>query len=445
MKKMRIKKKGIIALIATVLFGFSGFSQHGGDVIDGGGCTALTGLNGDFEDMTCGFFTHPTAGEGSIAAFQYLCLNNWINGNGSADVRKSAINPTTPEFGIPNEDDNIFAIMTSRTAFGDVPCYNDVIVLNVDLDPTKTYRLSFRHRLASFGDSPTIDPLNIDIQVSNDIENMTIHLGQALSNELILAPGSSSIYNETGFYAIEWTNVTTEPFQVDPGQNQIAFIPCNITSSVTAYWAIDDIVIEECDPCEASFVVSGNYYINTSTPSDISESDSCCTMGFKSVEWTVYEVFHGEEGLDYVTVKRFDSYNHHYEPTIGAYEFKVCLKIEDCSGCTSYTCSEYMPIPKEEKEVKGRGQLNQGDGENSNSRIKIRPNPNKGDFQIFIEEEDWQQDAELFITNLAGERVYTSTENSNRIAIQQGQLSSGMYIIVYKNTSTIITEKLIIE
>ena len=293
-------------------------------------CTPFPGYSSDFQTISpngsnCG--VSPFTGVAD-AAVNRLCLEGWTSSHGSPDLREYIPNANDPALGIAVEpisssENNRF--LTPRVDFNENDCRSEAVVLTGNFDPNKLYKLTFRHRTATYDN--VLQPLNLQIWTSRDQFNLPMELSTGQCPDFILPAGSNLIWDANSFRSTVWVDVPTISFRVDPGQNQIVFYCEQAVSSLQeGYWAIDDVVILECDPCEASFDQVNNTFINTSLPLPFDASDECCVGGFSSVRWRIYEVYNNGSASSYSV----NALNFTYSPTSGdVIEYEVCLEIED--------------------------------------------------------------------------------------------------------------------
>jgi len=422
--KVNFSTKKMTALVAGIAL--SSFSMGQPD----NPCTPIN-VNGSFESNSCSFNNGQSG-----SAFNNGCVNMWHAGHGSPDLSQYVTNTFYPTAGVPSAaDGSTFARMgTFRSSTGP---RTEMIVLNGNFEPNKTYTVSFKHRVTHWAWVNSVAPLDLNIVLTNGMNNVSASGPQPVSS-INFPSGSSTVYSQGGFNATQWT---TETFSFTPttSQTQLAFYPEFAgESNYTEYWAIDDIEIEECRECEVSFVQVGNIFVNTSTPSGQALGDTCCPLGFASVTWTLYEI------VEYPThtalyTSTYNTFNYTYSPTIpNATKWKVCLKVEDCSGCEGEVCSEWMSghiVSEKSLQI-------------STESLKVFPNPSKGIFTIelpALEEGKEGSDFQMYITNISGQKVFQTNTRQARYSISETELPQGMYLIVCQQGDQVMTEKIIIE
>jgi hypothetical protein len=240
--------------------------------------------------------------------------------------------------------------------------------------------------------------------------------GNGMSGTGLFTPSTSNLGSNTLTYTVG-TNVGLQP------------ATCPQSASVIA-------IVEECCPDDmASFVQSKFTFTNTSTPSGLPYEDSCCTFGFKEVEWTVCESF----GL-YVSCYSVNTYNLNYTPSPGAKAYYICLRVVDCAGCEDEVCGKWTELKFVEK--------SNADGSNlelDENDINVYPNPSKGSFEVRVEKFEADASTEMYITDLSGQRVMTIDEPAASVSIENADLPAGVYMFVYKAEGITETEKILIH
>lgn len=68
-----------------------------------------------------------------------------------------------------------------------------------------------------------------------------------------------------------------------------------------------------------------------------------------------------------------------------------------------------------------------GEEDNEKAGFAFFPNPNNGEFNLRLQ--DGSASASVSVTNLSGQRVYTTTLNATQTSINLGNIASGMYIV----------------
>lgn len=240
--------------------------------------------------------------------------------------------------------------------------------------------------------------------------------GNGMSGTGLFTPSTSNLGSNTLTYTVN-SSVGVQP------------TTCPQSASVIA-------LVEECCPDDmASFIQAKNTFVNTSTPSGLPYEDSCCTFGFKEVEWTVCEWF-----SNFVSCYTVNTYNLNYTPSPGAKAYQICLRVVDCAGCEDEVCGKWTEIFEEQKSNTGSTKF-----ELDQNEINVFPNPSKGSFDIRVEKFEESESTEMFITDLSGKRVLTIDEPAASVSVENAELPAGLYMFVYKTESTTETEKILIH
>ena len=326
------------------------------------------------------------------------------------------------------------------------PCSNESIFKDVDLDINKNYKLSFHHRTGTYG---VLVNVNVYVYLTNGFVNV-LDPSFGSCDDLDLPDGSSLLFSENSFGSSEWLSVETT-FSPVEGMNQLLFFvePVGQTSSAT-YWLVDGVSLEECDQCEASFEVCQAkdctvHLINTSTPSAENDCGDCENpTGLVSTSWSITEYHNGPP--PYVSMfGSSQNYNTSFKPTSTDNDgYQICLRIEDCSGCTSQYCEVFQF--KACKQIGVSEQRASTESNISNTTYLLYPNPVRDQIQLEIES-DQTFDGVLKIYDFRGKLVkQVGNIKSGYSSINVESMSTGVYLFNVINDGKIdYSEKIMIE
>ncbi len=140
------------------------------------------------------------------------------------------------------------------------------------------------------------------------------------------------------------------------------------------------------------------------------------------------------------------------------------------SDWKTFTLNNLTPAMRSSKNLLIRFDLTSGDGNNmfiddvevvgasvvgidkslvENNLFLIYPNPTDNGFYIEIEDSEYSQSVEIFITNILGKRVKEvsnqADNNERKIYVGTSDLSPGIYFVSYQNGAKRITKKLIVN
>lgn len=198
-----------------------------------------------FENPSCSIGSNGLIGN-AFNPSPNVCANNGYGSLGTADLGEHFYNYQNSTFSILNAaEGDYFAMMATKVVFGTTQ--SEAIVLDYNFIPGKSYEICFQYRLTTSAN--VIAPITGNIYVTTGYNYNLNASGPEPITNLNIPSSSTLIYNESGLNDLNWTTVTTQPFTAQNNQDQLLFVPsANSTpSGSTIYWAIDKVIIKECD------------------------------------------------------------------------------------------------------------------------------------------------------------------------------------------------------